>query len=467
MPQATYHDLIVATGGRPSGGVRLADRAGRVRTDSRQIATGDIFWALPGSSSDGHDFVGEAVRRGASCCVVQVDRPAFAGIPHVVVPDALRALSDFARGVRNSAEAMVIGITGSVGKTTTRTMLHAVLSARFTGLQSPANFNNHVGVPLSLLDLREGDEFAVIEMGASAVGEIAQLAEIARPEAAIITSVAPAHLADFGSIEAIAQAKGELAEAIPADGFVVLNGDNPRVRAIAGRTACRAILVGEGRHNDLSPAAIVSTNDVLTITVGNMAFRLNAIGRHHVCSALACIAVAREIGLTDAEIARGFENFAAVPGRCRRVDVGPWTVIDDTYNASPSSMAAACEVLRNWQGAPRKWLVLGDMLALGPDSVGFHKELGALAGQTGCDGIVAIGEFAGEVVTATKAQRMFAGQLAVCRDLSTLVLHLDCWLSRGDVVLVKGSRGMKMERVIEELKQLAVSEERVPQRMAA
>lgn len=467
MPQPTFHDLLAATGGQPSSEVRLDGHAGLVRTDSRQVTPGDVFWALPGTRADGHDFVGEALRRGAECCVVETDRPAFTGHPRIVVRDSLTALGDFARQHRRASDAMVIGITGSVGKTTTRTMLHAVLSQRFTGCQSPANFNNHVGVPLSLLEIRDRDEFAVIEMGASAVGEIARVAEIARPEAAIITSVAPAHLGDFGSLDAIAQTKGELVEAIPADGFVVLNGDNPRVRDMARRTAARVILVGENPGNDLSPTRIVSTNDLLSITVDSTTFRLKAIGKHHVLSALACLAVAREIGLSDAEIARGFENFQAVPGRCQRLKIGPWTVIDDTYNASPSSMAAACDVLKNWKNAPHKWLVLGDMLALGPESAAFHRDLGALAAEADLNGLAAIGDFASDVVTAVKANGMDPGQLAICQDVSSLMLHLDCWLSPGDVVLIKGSRDMRMERVIEGLKDLAHREEQVSQRRAA
>jgi UDP-N-acetylmuramoyl-tripeptide--D-alanyl-D-alanine ligase len=466
MPQATFHDLTNATGGRPSGEVCLSDPLGRVRTDSRLVSPGDLFWALPGSSQDGHDFVGEAIRRGAACCVVQDDRPAFDSHSRIVVRDSLAALADFARAYRRSRDAMVIGITGSVGKTTTRSLLHSVLSARFTGAQSPANFNNHVGVPLSLLEIVPGDEFAVIEMGASAVGEIARLAEIACPEAAIITAVAPAHLGRFGSIDAIEQAKGELVAAIPEHGFAVLNGDDLRVRRMATRARCRTILIGEQRHNDLRPDRIDVANDLLTLTIGGFPFRLDVIGRHHVTAALASIAVAREIGLSDAEIARGLESFQPVAGRCRRIDVGPWTIIDDAYNASPTSMAAACDLLKDWRGSGHRWLVLGDMLELGPDSAAFHRELGKLAAASNIDGLIAIGPHASDTINAARAAGMPSGQLAVCKDLSTVLLHLDCWLNPGDVVLIKGSRGMRMEQVIEQLKSHP-SASQLPRRRAA
>lgn len=452
MPQAALHDLTLATGGRPSAEVCLTDSIGRVRTDSRLVTPGDLFWALPGSSQNGHDFVGDALRRGAACCVIQEDRPPFEGRPRIIVRDSLVALADFARAYRRSRDAMVIGVTGSVGKTTTRSLLHSVLSSRFKGAQSPANFNNHVGVPLSLLDISPSDEFAVVEMGASAVGEIAHLAEIASPEAAIITAVAPAHLGKFGSLDAIEQAKGELVESIPEHGFTVLNGDDPRVRRMASRARCRTILIGEQPHNDLRPDRVDVANDQLTLTIGGVPFRLNVIGRHHITAALASIAVAREIGLSETQIARGLESFQPAAGRCRPLTVGPWTIIDDTYNASPASMSAACELLKNWQGSGNRWLVLGDMLELGPDSANFHRQIGQLAAASNIDGLIALGPHAADTIDAARAAGMQSGQLAICKDLATVLLHLDCWLTPGDVALIKGSRGMRMEQVIEQLK---------------
>jgi UDP-N-acetylmuramoyl-tripeptide--D-alanyl-D-alanine ligase len=457
MSDATLHDLIVATDGRPSEEVRLNNLAGRVRTDSRLVAPGEIFWALNGATSDGHDFVGEAIRRGTACCIVHDDRPAFAGSPRIIVKDTLAALADFARAHRSARDAMVIGVTGSVGKTTTRTMLHAALSERFQGTQSLANFNNHVGVPLSLLEIRRDDEFAVMEMGASGVGEIARLCDIARPEAAVITSVAPAHLGDFGSLANIAQTKGELAEAVPEHGFVVLNGDNLHVRAFTARARCRAITIGESADNDIIARHVEASSDRVSIVVDGARFPIRAIGRHHVTSMLACIAVGREIGVSDAEIARGLQRFEPVAGRCHPRSVGPWTVIDDTYNASPASMAAACEALKSWSGHGRRWLVLGDMLALGPDAESFHRVLGTQIGRCGFDGVIALGEFAPALIAACKASGPAGACLAACRDLETVKLHLDCWLSAGDVVLMKGSRGMKMERAISELEQLAAT----------
>jgi UDP-N-acetylmuramoyl-tripeptide--D-alanyl-D-alanine ligase len=465
MPHAC-RELIVATGGRASLEVSSLSPVGTARTDSRQVHPGDCFWALKGSSQDGHDFVGEAIRRGASLAVVEVDRPVFDGVPRVVVPDTLKALADYARWHRQSLEALVIGVTGSVGKTTTRTMLHAMLGSRFRGAQSPGNFNNHVGVPLSLLAVDREDEYAVIEMGASGVGEIARLADIARPEAAVMTTVGPAHLERFGSIEAIEQAKGELVEAVPASGFVVLNGDDPRVRAMSHRAACRTITVGERADNHVRAERVFVGNECLRFSVDGDEYEVSATGRHFLTAALACVAVGREIGLSPAEIATGLRRFELVGGRCRPLAIGDCTVIDDTYNSSPRAASAACDMLRDWQCKGRKWLVLGDMLELGREAPRFHRELGEQAAATGADGIIALGEFATDIADGARSHGMSRGQLAVCRDLATVMLHLECWLAAGDLVLVKGSRGMRMERVVEELRRRAAIE-REPQARAA
>jgi UDP-N-acetylmuramoyl-tripeptide--D-alanyl-D-alanine ligase len=312
-----------------------------------------------------------------------------------------------------------------------------------------------VGVPLSLLEIEPRHEYAVIEFGASHVGEIAALAKMAQPEAAVITTIAPAHLADFGSMEQISIAKGELVEAIPSLGFVALNGDDERVRELASRSACRVITFGEGSDCDVRGRNACVANDRITFDVDGAPFSLRAIGRHHLTAALASVAVGRELGLSDHEIAAGLSRFEAVGGRCHGRRIGPWTVIDDTYNANPASMLAACHALRDWQGARNRWLVLGDMLSLGPNSAAFHRELGRSAAEAGIDGVAALGAFADDVIAAAKAHGMSSGRLGTFRNAETLMATLDCWLETDDVVLVKGSRGMQMEQIVAALNQLA------------
>jgi UDP-N-acetylmuramoyl-tripeptide--D-alanyl-D-alanine ligase len=455
MQAVRISDLIAATHGRAVG---TGDpRAGfeRIETDSRKVRSGDVFWALSGRHFDGHDFLSEAVARGAVLCVVDAVKLAGRQPPAVVVDDTLRALRDFATWYRGTLDTLVIAVTGSVGKTTTRNMLCAALGARFQGVQSPQNYNNHIGVPLSLCLLHPRHEFAAIELAASRVGEIAELAAIAHPEIGVVTAIGPAHLDEFGTIDHIARAKGELLEALPETGFAVINGDDDRVRGIAGRASCRVLTAGERANNDVVARRIEIGNDCLRFQVDRSRFTVHAAGRHHLTAAVLTVAVAREVGMDDSEIAAGLQEFRPVAGRCQVVSIGDWTVIDDTYNASPRSMQAACELLRDWHGAQHRLLVAGDMLALGPETMGYHRELGALAARCGVDRLVAVGAQAATVATSAMQAGMDAGCLGACHDLETVAVLLDCWLESGDVVLIKGSRGMQMERVVERLRQMA------------
>ena len=372
----------------------------------------------------------------------------------IAVDDTLQALWDLAAWNRDQSDALRIAITGSVGKTTTRHMLHSVLSKRFAGIESPHNFNNQYGVPLSLLELTSAHEFAVLEAGALAVGEIAQLAALMAPEIGVITAIGPAHLEGFGGLEEICRAKGELLEALPASGFAVLNGDDPLVRRLARRASCRVILVGEDIHNDVVATRVRVNDRRLRFQVGDTEYQVSAVGRHHLTSALLCIGVGREIDLTEAEISAGLKAFTPVHGRCEKLTVGPWTVIDDTYNANPASMLAACLTLRDWQEATRRILVVGDMAELGAHAAEFHSQLGEVAVECGFDRLVAVGRMAGDVAGTARRQGMDAGCIGACSDLSTAELLLDCWLEPGDVILVKGSRRMQMERVIEYLQRV-------------
>jgi UDP-N-acetylmuramoyl-tripeptide--D-alanyl-D-alanine ligase len=455
MQAVRISDLIAATHGRAVG---IDDpRAGfeRIETDSRKVRRGDVFWALSGRQFDGHDFLSEAVARGAALCIVEALKLGGQRLPAVAVDDTLRALWDFGAWYRSTLDTLVVAVTGSVGKTTTRNMLCAALGARFQGVQSPQNYNNHIGVPLSLCLLHPQHEFAAIELAASRVGEIAQLAAIARPEIGVVTAIGPAHLDEFGTLDNIARAKGELLEALPDTGFAVINGDDEQVRGIAGRASCRVLTAGERASNDVVARRIEIDNDSLRFQVDRSRFTVHAAGRHHLTAAVLTVAVAREVGMDDAEIAAGLQTFRPAAGRCQVLSIGDWTVIDDSYNASPRSMHAACELLRNWQGAHHRLLVTGDMLALGRDSTDYHREFGTFAARSGVDRLVAVGAQAATVAGSAMQAGMDAGCLGACHDLETLAVLLDCWLEAGDVVLVKGSRGMQMERAVERLRQLA------------
>ena len=444
----------------------------RIATDSRRVLPGDLFWALSGARYDGHDFLAEAIQRGAFACVVEARRwqnavssEVRAQFPAVLVDDTLLALWDYAAWHRQQQSAVVIGVTGSVGKTTTRHLIHGVLQEAGPCFQSPQNFNNQIGVPLSLLGIHSQHEFAVVELAASRGGEIGELAVIARPEIGVLTAIAPAHLQEFGSMAEISRTKGELLEELPAQGLAVINGDDPLVRAEARRARCPVVAVGEASNNDLQATEIEHWHGQLAFSLGRSRFSFPATGRHLLTSALAAVAVAREVGLTDAEITQGLQNFVPLSGRCRPLRIGSWDIIDDTYNANPRSMQAACSTLAAWHTAGKRILILGDMLGLGADSATFHRELGHQAVRS-ADRLLTIGNHAEDIVCGAQAAGMPSQKYAVCENWDHLMRTLTTWLMPGDVILVKGSRSMKMETVIARLQSLNTTQAH-PHREAA
>ncbi|WP_437188065.1 UDP-N-acetylmuramoyl-tripeptide--D-alanyl-D-alanine ligase [Planctomicrobium sp. SH668] len=455
MLEMTYQDLIAIIGGTPVAIPDLNVPILRIETDSRKIQRGDLFWALEGTKHDGHKFVMQAFQNGAVVAIVESEKNKDLNGPVIQVENTLLGLWQLALWIRRQTEALVIGVTGSVGKTTTRRMISSVLSNRFSGIESPQNFNNKFGVPLSLLQLEPHHEYAVLELGASRVGDISALCEIAEPEVGVISAVGPAHLDEFGSLEAIVRTKGELLEVLPSSGFAVLNGDDRLVRQMSDRASCPVIFVGERDRNDLQATNIEHFANLISFSVGNDRFEVSATGRHHLYSALIAVAVGRQLDLSSGEIQAGLRQFVPAPGRCQTVPIGNWTVIDDTYNASPLSMSAACMVLRDWPTDGKRILVTGDMLSLGEWSQDFHRLFGQEAARSKLNRLIAVGSQAAIVAGSARKNGMDAGCLGVARDHDLAMLLLDCWLEPGDVVLVKGSRGMRMEAIIQGLHRLA------------
>ncbi|MDA1015916.1 MAG: UDP-N-acetylmuramoyl-tripeptide--D-alanyl-D-alanine ligase [Planctomycetota bacterium] len=459
MDTVSLDQVMAATGGRPKGFSRTsttADQPGfrpgdisinHIGMDSRTLAANQLFWAIRGERHDGHHFVLNAKQRGAVASVVQRTVADESFGPRIEVEDTLTALGDFARWYREQLDALIIGVTGSFGKTTTRSMIHATLSAGFHGCQSPQNYNNHIGVPLSLLGVGSNHDFAVLEFGASALGEISELAHIAAPEIGVVTGIGSAHLEGFGNEDNIVLAKGELLEAIPESGFAVLAGDDSRVLKMAKRCRGRVITVGEQAHNQLVATNITCSSAGLDFDCEGYGYHVNAYGRHFVTSALIAIAIGREIGMSAVDIDCGLRSFQPVPGRCEVRTIGRWTVIDDTYNANPSSMTAACEMLSCWQGDTI--LISGDMLELGANDIDFHRTHGAAIAKSGIQRLIAFGSYADVVANGALAAGMSPHHIAECVDFGVLTTVLDCWLQPDSVVMVKGSRGMRMERVIE------------------
>ncbi|HWL07631.1 MAG TPA: UDP-N-acetylmuramoyl-tripeptide--D-alanyl-D-alanine ligase [Planctomicrobium sp.] len=455
MPVIPLQTLIEVTGGTPVEITDLNQSLLRIETDSRKVLPGDLFWALEGERLDGHRFVKQALTNGAIASIVSTEKSGRSHGPRIEVENTLAALWQLSNWYRRQFEALVIGLTGTVGKTTTRRMIASVLSTRYCGMESPHNYNNQYGVPLSLLMLEPQHEFAVIELGAARTGEIEELAAVSEPEVGVITAIGPAHLDGFDNLEAIVQTKGQLIDAIPDTGFAVLNGDDRQVRQMVARAQCPVIMVGEREHNTVRATNVTLENNYLKFQVEESEFELNVIGRHHLHAALISIAIGRQLEMSDAEIAYGLKNFQSVEGRSHGLQMGDWTIIDDTYNANPLSMSAACQILKDWNTSGKKILVTGDMLSLGDWTVDFHRMLGEEVARSPINHLIAVGAQANTVTGSARKSGMDAGCLGTCRDHDLALMLLDCWLQPGDVVLVKGSRGMKMEAIVSGLKKLS------------
>jgi UDP-N-acetylmuramoyl-tripeptide--D-alanyl-D-alanine ligase len=441
----TLAEVAAAVGGRLCGADPQAVVDGGVEFDSRKIGPGGLFVAFPGERVDGHDFAAAALAAGA---VAVVGTRAVDGVPTVLVDDPLDALARLAHEVVERLPGLtVIGLTGSSGKTTTKDLV-AQLAARLgPTVAPPGSFNNELGHPYTVLQADEKTRFLVLEMGARGPGHIRHLAGIARPRIGVVLNVGVAHIGEFGSVEAIAATKGELPEAVPRDGLVVLNADDPRVRAMAARTHARVTLVGE------APDANVRAEDVtldergraaytLVVRNGRVPVRLAVAGRHQVANSLAAAAVARELGMPIAELGPALGELRLVS--TRRMDVfdraDGITVIDDSYNANPASTAAALNALAALGVGRRTVAVLGYLAELGAHERDGHAEVGRLAADLGVDRLVVVGDNAAPIHDGAVGVAGWAGTSVKVAEQAAAVALLRAELRPGDVVLVKGSR---------------------------
>ena len=445
--------LLDATKGRIARGAPttqgIAFRSGCF--DSRHAGGDCLFFALRGDR-DGHDFVADAIARGARGAVVSRipdDAPPDALL--ILVADPLRALRDLAEAIRERSPIPAVGITGSVGKTTTKEATAAALGARYRVLRSPASFNNEIGVPITFLAQEPSHEVAVVEMGFYVPGEIADLCRLVRPRVGIVTAVPdkPVHFARTPSVDAIARGKAELVEALPPDGTALLNADDPRVRAMASLTRAHVVLFGTSADAALRATDVVSDGlDGVRFTArfdgGAAHVRFPLPGAHLVTSALAAIgaAVAFDVPLEEAAIAVGTLERPAHRMSVRRA--GDLTVIDDAYNASPTATSAALALLGAQRG--RRVAVLGDMLELGALAQEAHRDVGALAARN-VDVLVGVGELAAIAVHDARRSGLREAHAAV--DNAEALVILRRLLRPGDIVLVKGSRALRMEEIVD------------------
>ncbi|MFH1086361.1 MAG: alanine racemase [Chloroflexota bacterium] len=444
------HDLLQATGGRLHGPTR--DRSFTdFCFDSRLAEPGQLFVAVITDTGDGHDYIPEAARAGATG--VLCERLPVAGLSDVAVvqvENTQAALLDYARFVLRQRALPVVAITGSVGKTSTKEAIAAVLGRAQAVFCNPGNYNGRYGLPLALGRLAPEHTIAVLELAADSLDEIRLLAEITRPRIGVVTAVGPSHLQVFGSLEQIAAEKGRLVEALPPDGLAVLNDDDPRVRAMAARTPARVRTIG------LSPRADLWAEDVVVDLEGTALvahygdaqarLRLPLLGAHHAYTALAAAAVGLELGLTWDEIAAGLAEVAPLPGRTRLLEgLHGARLLDDSYNASPASAAAALDTLARLP-AQRRIVVLGDMAELGAEAERTHHELGQRI-AAGADLLVALGDLARLAAEGALAAGMPAERVHVSYAPEEAARLLADALRPGDLVLLKGSAAARLERI--------------------
>lgn len=433
--------IAVWTHGRLSGSD--AEVSG-VAIDTRKLKPGDLFVAIRGERVDGHDYLVEAAARGAVAALVT--RKVDSELPQVLVGDTGLALGDLASAVRAQRDVRVVGITGSNGKTTVKTLVASILSRHGRTHVSAGNYNNELGLPLSLLAMPQDTEYAVFEMGAGKPGDIAYLAAIARPDIGLVTLIAPAHLERMGSIEGVAETKGALYQSLPADGIAIINADDGFASFFSGLAGARKQLRFGLDHAadvgaDIVEQRVDGSRFVLSTPRGDAEVALPLPGRHNIANALAAAAVALALEVPMDTIVAGLEQVSGVAGRLRReVMVGGWTLIDDSYNANPGSMAAAIDTLLLASG--ERWLVLGDMAELGADARTLHAGIGSRARECGVDRLFAVGPLGVATVEA------FGAHGEHFSDKPALIAALQAQLHDGVTCLVKGSRSAGMEQVV-------------------
>ena len=454
MKNLTIENITAAVKGEYLGDATLLKKEiSSVTTDSRNVTRDCLFAAIKGKNSDGHDYIEAALGKGA-LCVLGEHCPENAGAaPMIIVKNTVTALGDLAAFYRRQFDIPVLGITGSVGKTTAKEMVSAVLSQRFRVHKTPKNLNNDLGVPLTLFGLDESHEFAVIEMGISHFGEMTRLAEIVRPDMALYTTIGFAHLEFLGDFDGVLKAKTEMLEFLPENGIVFVNGDDETLRKLS----CKQNVCRYGVSRDCEVTAenirLLGTEGMeLDIVSGSrrISAKINSYGVHMVIAALGAAAVGLRMGLTDAEIADGIASYVPVGSRAGIIDTRKITVIDDCYNANPTSVAAALDSLSLLKG--RRVCVLGDMSELGQTAPKLHYETGAHAAEKGIDLVITCGELS--MSTAEGAKSAGASSVIGFASKEKLLSELPSLIRKGDSVLVKASHSQRFEEIVEALKKL-------------
>ena len=433
----------------------------RVVIDSRQVEPGDCFIAIKGDRLDGHDFLGAAMERGASVAVCSrtpgLDAGAYGDRIFLRVADTTVALQELAAELRRQWGRSLVGVTGSMGKTTTRTFTARLLESGYQVLQSPANFNNAFGVPLSLLRLEERHDLAVLELGMNHAGEIRRLAQICRPDIAVITNVAPVHLEYFSGVDEIARAKGEILEDMPPAGIFIYNADDHRVAALASTFRGRKVSFSLQQESD------VQVTEVRAVDSNSTRFRLRTewgesncqvafVGRHHLYNLAAAVAAARTLGLSREQIEGAIPRLSTLPmrGRVRGLEMPgarQIRILDDSYNSNPQAVQMVLETVGQSAAGGRRILALGEMLELGRESAVWHRRVGRMAARTEPHLLAAVGAGARPVLEGAREAGLADARTLYFGTSEEAAKYLSGFICSGDFLLIKGSRGVGMDRI--------------------
>jgi UDP-N-acetylmuramoyl-tripeptide--D-alanyl-D-alanine ligase len=460
----SLNDILKATGGEILSGKQSIGFSG-INIDSRQILPEECFVCLKGDTHDGHQFIPAVIQMGVRGVIADtsaLDRTHLtqmedASITCIGVKDTLLALGDLAAYLRMQSGLSVVALTGSNGKTTTRTMITHVLSRQFKVLAPIRNFNNLVGVPLTLLRIEPDHEWAILELGMNSPGEIRRLGEICSPDIGLITNIGPAHLEGLGSLEAIMEAKGEIIESISSNGTMIFNADDPRVMRLAKRAHCQTVLFGKAPEADIRASSLRSDPHGISFGLhapqGEVQVQLPLPGLFNVSNALAAAAVATCLKVPLDDMQAALQSFIPVQGRLNLLEFHDKVhLIDDTYNANPASVKAALNTLKGISGDQRCIAVLGDMLELGQAAPNLHHDIGCKTAKSGLDRLYVTGQFAADVAQGAQECGL-APELIFCGSKEEIFEQLENIIAPGDWVLVKGSRGMRMETLVLALKQ--------------
>lgn len=459
MKNMTLKNIAKACGGKLFGGREDLEISGAVM-DSRQIEKDFLFFAIKGERVDGHQFIPQVMEKGAACAVCEKlpeaeETGKYTG-SYILVEDVKKAMQDIAAFYRSGLDIPVVGITGSVGKTSTKEFIAAVLEQKYKVLKTQGNYNNELGVPLTLLRIREEHEAAVVEMGINHFGEMHRLSRMAAPDIVVMTNIGDCHLEALGSREGILKAKSEIFDFMKENGTVIINGDDDMLSMIKEVHGHTPVTFGKNKNNlcyatDIRSKGLFGSSAELHLPSGSFQAEIPLPGEHMVYNALAAAAVGEALGLSVDEIAAGISAVKPTAGRSNLIECKDKVVIDDCYNANPVSMCAALDLLA--QADTRKAAVLGDMFELGENAEKLHGDVGRHAAELALDVIVCVGEMSAEMAREARTANTGKSEIHYYPTKKDLLRELQDIVKPGDTVLVKASHGMGFEEIVENLKQ--------------